>query len=185
MNLREKTEATQAWSTFQRLNELDDLWTDFLAQARRITARDTEHLRALTKEMNLLLTRSAQHATSLSPLLGREAATIDQTFQSVIESARLTRAQKSKIQAKVTQAGGFAAFARAACKGIAEGGTAAKKELKAKMTIIESGGFTPGDLRKIVKCFLASAAAGAAFGAGQVAAGTAIILKMVDWGCFD
>jgi hypothetical protein len=183
-SLKNKTVAIQAGATFRHLNELDDLWTDSLAKPSDIKPTDVEHLRALTKEMNLLLTRSAQQATLLSPLLMRNAANIDKAFQSAINDANLTPAQKETIQAKVTQAGGFAALATTACKGIVEGAPDAKKELKAKMTTIESGRLTPGDLPKIIKCNLAAAAAGACFGAGQAAAGIAILMKMVDWDCF-
>jgi hypothetical protein len=184
LTLSEKYRANQALATFQHLNLLDDVWTQYLDEARDISGEDVEILSSLTDRMQGLLNSSISAAEWLRNFIAEKEQDLNESLSNALEQYPLTNDARHEIQARFDERGGFAAMALAGTETVMREADEAREEIAAKMRTIKDGDFAPGDLPKGVKCALLAAAAASAVALHQYTIAVSIALHMSTIGCF-
>jgi hypothetical protein len=142
----------------QQLAFLDSVWTQFLDEAKTIPASDVETLAGIVTEMDRLLDGLLQ---SLPPLLTQvaEGPVLDLSarLRADADQLHLSTTEVQQLVKVVDGLGGDQRAANSVRTRLAQGIPAARKELDEKLAKIRAGGFTPGDLPKIVGCALGAA----------------------------
>jgi hypothetical protein len=165
LNLEEKYRVMQAVADVQRLLTLDELWTQYLANASSIPIEDVEILQSLTEEMIMLLTAIAQEFQALQNLVAPQLPELEETFAKTLDESPLAPDKSLRAQAQVQSRGGLAAVTEVAMGEVIVRAPREQEELRDKMFRIANGEFTPGDLT--IRCALLAAGMGLAAGAGD------------------
>jgi hypothetical protein len=177
--LREKRMAATVALNFERLNVLDDVWTNYVvvAGATRISREDVKSLEGLVREIEEGLDVCNRHIDWLADLQAKHGPTINKCWEGAISTACKSTHGNAVVARSFAVLSKWGPLLRAieaspvlnACGirtqsafGPSHSITAiakvfgqvqsAKADMRAKLCIIQAGGHTLGDLPKSIKC---------------------------------
>lgn len=181
--IAERRRAALAFADLSRLNALDELWTGELAKPRkRLTARERGSLRVLGEEIQWLLDRVAWRAEWIADLAERRVVP-EPYFPDlpidVNDEARMT------VLAAFEAGGGLEKVVRRAAAQVIEREEAEQALLTQKLTAIEEGEWTPGDLSPNMKCGVLMLFGFTCVVIGWLELAGGAWIAMVQQGCFD
>ena len=166
LTLEELFEVVNASTQFQQLAAFDQIWTDYLQHAMPpIPEQDVSILKRLTTGMTQLLEQAPEHARYLEYIVKSHSEDLEREYGHILETRQLPEEVATKVRDAVERRGGIVKFGQDGARGIVENAYAEREALIAKLDLIQSGGFSRGDLTPKFLCKL---------GAGIILAGFAV-----------
>lgn len=164
--LAERYRAVQTLTNFQRLLWLDDVWTRHLKAATMVPKEDVATLQLLSDEMLKLIIDVPRDAQGVREIVARNQQGIEADLPKGAAESQLPGKRIEELLTKIKDNGGFANVVQHATTALIQEAKEESHQLAAKMQKIAEGNFAQGDLRKLFRCGLYGAAAGAfaAFG---------------------
>ncbi len=185
--LTERYRAYHALSTFRRLNELDDMWTDHVGEPATASGEELQTLQLVATDMDDLLARCVEDAAFVEAFIDKYGSSLNAEINGVVQQCT------DRCRARLEAQGGLLSFARLALRTIREGADKERQEIAVKMQRLIDGGYAMGDFSTGFKCALwaiscAGAVLFAAAGAGMTApaavgACAAAVTQMGNLGC--
>lgn len=147
--------ASRALSDFERLNQLDDIWTSYLFTVGPVSSADREALDEITGEMRKILGRVGAHTDFLQGIINGNQFAFEQAYRTVLAVAPLSANQRGSLDAVVNEEGGATLFANRELTLLREQSEEEAGQLRDKMDRIRAvGGTVQGDLSFRFKCAL-------------------------------
>ena len=104
-----------AFTDFERLNRLDDLWTSHLSRPRHVPPEEAEMLGQITEEMGNLLEGAKYgvegitvHAKRLMEFIDKRYNDVERAFPIAVAAASLSPNERGDFERRVKERGGFA-----------------------------------------------------------------------------
>jgi hypothetical protein len=141
-----------ALAEIQRINALDEVWTNYLAQHTTIPQDDVESIIKIAEKLDHGLTTCAQIAERFESIISANQDRVQEAVETLLNDVMITDETREYLRNSSERAGGFYPLSVKAMNAVKELTPMAKQEIALKVQKIRDGQPLAGDLPPRWRC---------------------------------